>query len=413
LKVHFYIRYYTRPGESIQVTGNIEELGDYDPDKSFSLEWLDNQFWHGSINVDPTRVTKIHYSYIFKNASGEMLPEGCRTRIIDVSKTGVEEIRLTDTWNHSGDFENVFFTDPFRKVLLKDHQGKTKSKSPKTFTHIFRIKAPLVKKHEAVFISGNAELLGNWNKDSVKLLAQENDWWTIKLNMPAEAFPLFYKYGIYNISEETVVSFENGENRLLQNEPSVKKLNIVHDGFVRVANNTWRGAGVSIPVFSLRSRDSFGVGEFTDLRLLADWARRTRLKLIQLLPVNDTVSTNTWRDSYPYSSISAFALHPLYLNLDEAAGKHDAHLIKSLRKKQKQLNELTEVDYEQVIKFKIATARELFESQKEKFLNDEEFIAFFEENKHWLIPYASFCYLRTVMVRPISESGNYTAHTIK
>lgn len=394
MKVHFYIRYYTRPGETIHVTGNIEELGDYDLNKTFSLEWLDNQFWHGSINVDPTKVTKIHYRYLFKNAGGELLPEGCRNRIIDVSKTGVEEIRLTDTWNHSGDFENVFFTDPFRKVLLKDHQGKTKLKSPKKFTHIFRIKAPLIKNHEVVFISGNTELLGNWNKDSVKLLTQENDWWTIKLNMPAEAFPLFYKYGIYNTSEDAVVTFEDGENRLLQNEPSVKKLNIIHDGFVRVANNTWRGAGVSIPVFSLRSRDSFGVGEFTDLKLLADWTRKTRLKLIQLLPVNDTISTNTWRDSYPYSSISAFALHPLYLNLDETAGKHDAHLIKSLRKKQKQLNDLIEVDYEQVIKFKIATARELFESQKEKFLNDDEFIAFFEENKHWLIPYAAFCYLR-------------------
>ena len=394
MKVHFYIRYYTHPGESLHVTGNIEELGHYDLQKTFALEWLDNQFWHGTLDVDPKRITKIHYSYLFKNTNGEVLPEGCRNRIIDVSKTGVEEIRLTDTWNNSGDYENVFFTDPFRKVLLKDHQGKTRSRSPKTFTHIFRVKAPLLKKHEGVFISGNADVLGNWNKESIQLLAQENDWWTIKLNMPAGAFPLVYKYGIYNTSDNAFVSFEDGENRLLHGEPSTKKINIVHDGFVRTANNTWRGAGVSIPVFSLRSKDSFGVGEFNDLKLLSDWTKKTRLKLIQLLPVNDTISTNTWRDSYPYSSISAFALHPLYLNLDDVAGKHDAHLIKSLRKKQKQLNELTEIDYEQVIRFKISTARELFESQKQKFLNDEEFISFFEENKHWLVPYAAFCYLR-------------------
>ena len=142
MKVHFYIRYYTHPGESLHVTGNIEELGHYDLQKTFALEWLDNQFWHGTLNVDPKRITKIHYSYLYKNANGEVLPEGCRNRIIDVSKTGVEEIRLTDTWNNSGDYENVFFTDPFRKVLLKDHQGKTRSRSPKTFTHIFRVKAP-------------------------------------------------------------------------------------------------------------------------------------------------------------------------------------------------------------------------------------------------------------------------------
>jgi 4-alpha-glucanotransferase len=394
LKVHFYIRYYTRPGESLHVTGNIDKLGSNDLHKTFALEWLDNQFWHGTIDVDPTTVTKIHYSYVFRNGDGEMLPEGCRNRVIDVSKTGIEEIRLTDTWNHSGDFENVFFTDPFRKVLLKEHLGKTKAKSPKHFTHIFRVKAPTIKKHETVFISGNSENLGSWNKDAVMQLAQENEWWTIKLNMPPEAFPLLYKYGIYNTHDNTVVLYEEGENRLLHNEPSTKKLNIVHDGFVRVANNNWRGAGVSIPVFSLRSKDSFGVGEFADLKLLADWAKKTRLKLIQLLPVNDTISTNTWKDSYPYSSISAYALHPLYLNLDEVAGKHDAHIIKPLRKKQKQLNDLTEVDYEQVIKFKISSARELFEAQKEKFFNDSDFIAFFEENKHWLVPYAAFCYLR-------------------
>jgi 4-alpha-glucanotransferase len=378
----------------LHVSGNINELGNYDQHNTFSLQWLDDQFWHGVVEIVRTRVTKIHYSYLFKTTEGEFIPEGCRNRVVDVSKTGIEEIHLTDTWNHPGDFENVFYTDPFRKVLLKEHQSKSKGKSPKNFTHIFRVKSPLLKKNEVVFLSGSADITGNWEKDKVLLLTQENEWWTVKLNMPKEAFPVYYKYGIYNCDEKKIVSYETGENRWLHNEPSSKKLTIIHDGFVHVPNNTWRGAGVSIPVFSLRSRDSFGVGEFNDLKLLADWAKKTRLKVIQLLPVNDTISTNTWKDSYPYSAISAYALHPLYLNLDEVAGKHDAHVIKPLRKKQKQLNELTDIDYEQVIKFKISSAKELYELQKEKFLADADFISFFEENKEWLVPYAAFCYLR-------------------
>ncbi len=116
--------------------------------------------------------------------------------------------------------------------------------------------------------------------------------------------------------------------------------------------------------------------------------------MIQLLPVHDTISTKTHTDSYPYSSISAFALHPLYLNLELVAGKHDAALIKSLGRKQKQLNDFADVDYEQVMKFKLSVARELFQSQKEKFLQDEGFKLFFEENKDWLIPYSAFSYLR-------------------
>jgi 4-alpha-glucanotransferase len=161
-----------------------------------------------------------------------------------------------------------------------------------------------------------------------------------------------------------------------------------------VANNTWRGAGVSIPVFSLRSKNSFGVGEFTDLKLLVDWVSKTDMKLIQILPINDTDATHTWVDSYPYAAISAFALHPIYTNLEAVAGEKYADLVKPLKKKQRQLNELTEVDYEQVLKFKLATLHELYAIQKEEFLNDTGFHDFFGNNKHWLVPYAAFCYLR-------------------
>ena len=57
---------------------------------------------------------------------------------------------------------------------------------------------------------------------------------------------------------------------------------------------------MSIPVFSLRSKRSLGVGEFLDLKLLADWAEHAGMSMIQLLPVNDTRVHNCWWDSYPY-----------------------------------------------------------------------------------------------------------------
>jgi 4-alpha-glucanotransferase len=57
------------------------------------------------------------------------------------------------------------------------------------------------------------------------------------------------------------------------------------------------------------------------LKPLADWGKAAGLKLIQLLPVNDTSATHTWKDSYPYAAISAFALHPLYLNLAAVANR--------------------------------------------------------------------------------------------
>jgi 4-alpha-glucanotransferase len=394
VRIHFYIRYYSKPGESLAITGNIPVLGNNDPLNSFALTWFNSELWSGEIEVDPSVVGKISYSYVFISADGDQVYEGGQPRTIDVSKAGIESIEVTDIWNYAGEFENVFYTDPFQKVLFRDKLSSSRPRSAKNFTHLFKVKAPLIRKNEVVFISGNANAVGGWDENELCFLGQDKDWWTIRLNLQNETFPLEYKYGIYNTKSKSVVLYENGENRRLHIDLNQKTLHIVHDGFVRTVNNSWKGAGVSLPVFSLRSESSFGVGEFSDLKLFSDWAKKCGIKLIQLLPVNDTTSTNTWKDSYPYASISAFALHPLYLNIDEVAGRQDHYIVKSFRKKQKQLNELADMDYEQVIKFKLLAARDLFQAQREKFMEEEEFKKFFEENKHWLIPYAAFCYLR-------------------
>ena len=126
------------------------------------------------------------------------------------------------------------------------------------------------------------------------------------------------------LERNAFIRFEDGANRVISRKPGFPLGGqvMVNDGFARLPLTSWRGAGVALPVFSLRTEKSFGVGEFSDLPLLADWARRVGLKLIQILPVNDTSATHTRMDSYPYAAISAFALHPLYLNLDRVAVEH-------------------------------------------------------------------------------------------
>lgn len=363
-------------------------------EKALPLHYLNSEYWHGSVDVDPAQAAKIRYSYIFRDGEGNTILEGGEERVLDITGTGILEIQAIDAWNDAGDYGNVFYTDPFQRVLLAKKESRGKSRSPKTLTHIFKVRAPLLRKHESVCLLGGSALLGEWDTEAPILLSRENDWWTVKLNLSGLVVPLEYKYGIFNTREKKFVAYESGENRTLSNGSADNQLTILHDGFARFPNNTWKGAGVSIPVFSLRSKNSFGAGEFADLPLLVDWAKKTGLSLIQLLPVNDTTATHTWTDSYPYAAISVFALHPLYLNIEAIAGKRGGHLLKSLRKKQKQLNDLPEIDYEQTLRFKLSAARELFIEQKEKFLKDPDFIRFFEENREWLIPYAAFCYLR-------------------
>jgi len=399
MTIHFYVRFHTQYGQLLAVTGNIEALGNHDVEKAFTLNHLNNDFWHGTIETDFPESGAIHYNYLLKNEDGFRVFEW-GDRVIDGNKLpSVSALQLVDTWNHAGEFENVFYSDPFQQVLLQDH-SRSKAKQPKKFTHLFKVKAPLLNRHEVVCLLGNTSETANWDVEAPVLLNRENGWWSVKLSLPREDFPLSYKYGVYDTKEQRFVRYESGENRILygvqgpSGDDAGNIVTILHDGFVHLPNDTWKGAGVSLPVFSLRSKNSFGTGEFTDLNLLTDWAKKTGLKLIQILPVNDTIATHTWVDTYPYAAISAFALHPLYLNLEQVAGKQHADIIKPLKKKQKQLNELPDMDYEAVMKLKLGAIRELYALQKEDWLKDKDYYLFFENNKHWLVPYAAFCCLR-------------------
>lgn len=393
MKIHFYLRFHTQLGQSLLISGNCAQLGNNSIENASSLEYLNNDFWQGVFDIDTKEVARLQYRYILRNADGFSIVEGEDNRTIDLSKRGVTDIQVIDQWNHAGEFENVFYSDPFQQVLLRKNETRVKAKSVKNFTHIFKVKAPLLQKNEVVCVCGSSQALGDWDTSAPILLAKDNGWWSAKIHIPKESFPLHYKYGVFNTKTKEFIQFESGANRTLFGDAS-EGISILHDGFVRVPNNTWKGAGIAIPVFSLRSKNSFGIGEFDDLKLLVDWCGKTGNKLIQILPVNDTTATGTWVDSYPYAAISAFALHPIYLNIALVAGKQYADLIKPLRKKQKQLNELSEIDYEQVLKFKIATLRELFVLMKEAFLQDADYLDFFEKNRYWLVPYAAFCYLR-------------------
>ncbi|MGB8193878.1 MAG: 4-alpha-glucanotransferase [Chitinophagaceae bacterium] len=392
-KIQFYLRFHTKYGQSLHVSGNIDALGGHDAARAFPLHYLNNDFWYGTLEVDAAGVAKIQYTYLLRTLEGDVVEEWGNDRIIDISGEGIDEFQVIDTWNYSGEFENAFYTAPFQDVLFTEH-AEAKSKYGKKFSHIFKVKLPLLKKNEVPCISGSGADFDEWDTDKPVLMKQDGNWWVAKIAIGKESFPLNYKYGLYDVKQKKFIRFESGPNRVLYGDAAKKKLTILHDGFAALPNNTWKGAGVAIPVFSLRSKNSFGTGEFTDLKLLVDWAKQTGLHMIQLLPVNDTMATNSWLDSYPYSAISAFALHPLYLNLEKLAGKKYASLVKPLRKKQKQLNELSELDYEQVINFKMSVIKELFLAQKDDFLADEQYQEFFQRHKHWLVPYAAFCYLK-------------------
>lgn len=397
MKLQFYLRFHTTYGQSLWISGNTPCLGNDDPDQALLMNYLNDEYWSLSIDIRRKDLAKgVNYKYLLKNNEGQWVKEWGFDRLIEETKKDIDELVMMDTWNHAGEFENAFYTAPFANVLLRKAASKAKGANDKDPTHILRVKAPLLQKNEVVCLTGNGGRLGDWSTEKPLLLQKEDntDWWTARLDLKEENFPLAYKYGVYHTAEKKFNRYEDGNNRLLNSPASGNKLNIYHDGFLHLPNNTWKGSGVAIPVFSLRSKNSFGVGEFSDIKLLVDWAVKTGLKLIQLLPVNNTKSSMTWMDSYPYSAISAFALHPIYINLAKVAGKEFARELSPLKEKQKELNGLAGVDYEEVMKYKSGVLKKLYEITGEACLASDDFKEFFKENKHWLEPYGAFSYLR-------------------
>ena len=416
MKFQFFLRFHTKYGQRLCITGSADALGNNDPGKALSMEYLNDEFWTVTVDIKRKELGRqFTYKYLLNDEQGEWVREWGSDRFVEDPGKDIQEIQLIDTWNHSGEYENSFFTAPFQNVLLKRPAPKTGKAAEKDPTHVFKVKAPLLQKHEAICLLGSGQRFSDWSTDQPIVLKKENgdspgDWWVARLDLREEGFPLAYKYGVYDTHTKKFVRFEEGNNRLLHSDGSGKKLCLIHDGFVHLPNDTWKGAGLAIPVFSLRSKNSFGVGEFTDIKLLADWASKTGLKLIQLLPVNDTMSSQTWMDSYPYSAISAYALHPLYINLAKLAGKEYAKELHPLKKRQQELNALTVVDYEEVMQHKLAYLKKLYTLMGAETLSSADYKHFFKENQHWLEPYSAFCFYRDQY--GTAEFSNWNKHAV-
>lgn len=404
MRLTFQLRFHTHPGQSLFLTGAHEFFGESRIEAALPLTWLDEHTWQAIVVVPRAALPDagVAYHYVLRAADGSVVHDWGDDRVLNLARVNADELLIIDAWNHPGFYENAFYTEPFRDILLKANFTETHAAVPETITHIFKVKAPLLGKGQTLCLLGNAPALGNWNTTTpvpLSRLPGEDFLWA-PLALSRESFPLEYKYGVYDVERRAFLRYEDGSNRILHDSVAAGKQTIVNDGFARLPSMSWKGAGVSIPVFSLRSEQSFGIGEFLDLKPLADWCGQTGMKLIQILPVNDTTATHTSGDSYPYSAVSAFALHPIYLNLSRAASGSSKKELAGLESERQRLNGLEQLDYEAVLKAKLGFLRELYQRQKATVFKSREYRRFFQDNEHWLVPYAVFSHLRDTYGTP-------------
>ena len=267
---------------------------------------------------------------------------------------------------------------------------------------VVNVDAPTLRANEVLAIVGESAELGEWRVDNALVMNDSNaPTWSIALSACVKGTE--YKFVILDSSTKALVQFEADDNRRL---PDCAANCVVINGLqLSDGRREWRGAGVAIPLFSLRSDADWGCGDFSTLAEFGRWAQSVGMSVIQLLPINDTSASGTWRDSYPYNAISSFALHPMYVNAKDAAkicgefvdSSFTSKLSYRVRKyaaRAAELNTLPAVDYEQVVALKGEFLRDIYELCGDKVLKSAEYKKFYAESKEWLLPYMTYCTLR-------------------
>lgn len=311
-----------------------------------------------------------------------------------VAGKSAKEYVIIDRWQDIP-FDKPFFSQAFTQCVNR-RTGRTQQLSLRSGYLMLAIEAPKVDNSGYLVLCGNCPELGNWDPmKAPKMNDARFPLWTI--NLPLGKLPAIMECKLVKISKDNqrVIAWEGGDNRVIDLSDINRKA-AVRMSLPQFADTSrpWRGAGVAIPVFSLRSEDDFGVGDFYDLRKMVDWAVATGQNFIQILPINDTTMSHTWTDSYPYNANSTFALHPMYLRLEALGMLSDKSRRSFYESKRKELNALSEIDYEAVNKLKTQYTREIFAQEGEKVLKSDDFSAFMRYNSGWLLPYAAFCVLR-------------------
>lgn len=389
MTVQFNIEYKAMFGEQIVVNIQTEE-----GELKLPLETTDGERWACDWCVESPEKSYTYYYSVEREGRAVKTEWLMIKHQLEVNAKKAAVYTLYDHWKAMPE-DAFLYSSAFTDCI--NHQAPQKMK-PESGSKIVRliVRAPQLRDGERLGVLGADKALGAWDVQKILPMTQHtyNEWVADIDATHLEGSHLEFKF----------VAFRNAKNELLWETsmnrtvdlPEMKAGELVSyeldQAFFALYNR--KLAGTQVPVFSLRTRKSAGIGDFGDLKTMIDFVASTGQKVLQLLPINDTTITHTWTDSYPYSCISVFAIHPQYADLHALPELKDAKARAEAEKTRAELNALDKIDYEKVNDFKINYLRQIFNQEGEKMMKTAEYKAFFQDTELWLVPYAQYSYLR-------------------
>ena len=389
MTVQFNIEYKAMFGEQIVVNIQTEE-----GELKLPLETTDGERWACDWCVESPEKSYTYYYSVEREGRAVKTEWLMIKHQLDVNAKKAAVYTLYDHWKVMPEDAYLYssaFTDCINHQAPQEMKLEMGSKIVRLI-----VRAPQLRDGERLGVLGADKALGVWDVQKILPMIQHtyNEWVADIDATHLEGSHLEFKF----------VAFRNAKNELLWETsmnrtvdlPEMKAGELVSyeldQAFFALYNR--KLAGTQVPVFSLRTCKSAGIGDFGDLKTMIDFVASTGQKVLQLLPINDTTITHTWTDSYPYSCISVFAIHPQYADLHALPELKDAKARAEAEKTRAELNALDKIDYEKVNDFKINYLRQIFNQEGEKMMKTAEYKAFFQASELWLVPYAQYSYLR-------------------
>ena len=387
MRLQFNLEYQTTFGEELVL--NI--LTDKETTEHNRMTTNDGRHWTCELSKKTTPGTYIDYYYTLMRgdelARHEWLVEPHR---LEFAAAKEQRYIVYDHWLDIPE-DSYMYSSAFADCVMKrERQLSTASEFGRTIR--LKVRAPQLREDECLGLVGAGDALGDWEPRHALCMAEhESNEWVISLD--ADRLPQTFEFKFVALGQHsTVPVWEEGMNRMVSLPP-------IEDGEVVVYElpqaffpvYPWKGAGTVIPVFSLRSEGSFGVGDFGDLKLMIDWCDKTHQRVLQILPITDTNMTGSWQDSYPYNSISIYALHPQYCDMRQLPLLKDEAERQRFEQLREELNALQQIDYERMFKAKMEYLRLVYKQEGAKTKRTADYKRFVADNREWLEPYARFC----------------------
>ena len=200
MTITFRIRFHTHTGQSLWLAGSHPL-----PAHPIPMKYMDSECWEVTIPLAATAVGEtLNYAYALIRTDGSRATDWGRDRSFVPADCQCSELLVVDSWNYAGYVQNVFYTEPFKTVLFAEHFTPVKTAVPGNPTHTFRVKAPQLKKGQTICLLGDGAALGQWNTQNPALLGrqQKDDYFSVSLDLRGQAFPLAYKFGVFDVEKK-------------------------------------------------------------------------------------------------------------------------------------------------------------------------------------------------------------------